>query len=232
MTPPASRIRWGYHRLINASARPVEVFEDIAGPADWKLLESASGRTDPELAETIGNLDAIDIDRRIDGPGATYAMAPFVHRTPDRQGRFHDGSHGAFYGANQFETALFEAVFHMGRFLAATGEEPGWVADMRALIGTIDADLVDVRGGGYGDILDPDSYEVSQEFAKRVQADGGQGIVYPSVRHEGGGCFAAFYPDVMGLPVPDRLFSYHWDGNHIDSIRDDSDGGAAYSILE
>lgn len=232
MTPPVSRVRWGYHRLVNASIPSIEVFEDIADPADWKLLVVASGRTDSELAETIGGLDSIDAERRVGGPGATYVMAPFVHASLDRPGRFHNGLQGAFYGADRFETALFEAVFHLGRYLAAANEESGWVTDMQELTGTIDADLVDIRGGGHADLLDPDSYVASQEFARRIWADGGHGIVYPSVRHDEGECFAAFHPDVMDVPVPDRLFSCHWDGDRIDSIRENADGGAVYGILD
>ena len=84
---------------------------------------------DPISALTIGNLDLVPEERRVGGPGASYLMAPFVHVTPDHKGRFHDGTFGAFYGADDFETALFETVHHTQLFCAATDEAPGWIAD-------------------------------------------------------------------------------------------------------
>ncbi|ADM10816.1 hypothetical protein PB2503_00245 [Parvularcula bermudensis HTCC2503] len=52
------------------------------------------------------------------------------------------------------------------------------------------------------------------------------GIVYPSVRNPGGECFAAFWPDVMGVPVQARHFGYHWDGERIDLLRQVTSDGA------
>ncbi|WP_024921673.1 MULTISPECIES: RES family NAD+ phosphorylase [unclassified Afipia] len=42
--------------------------------------------------------------------------------------------------------------------------------------------------------------------------DGSDGIVYPSVRDEGGSCIAAFWPDVAGVPMQERHLQYEWDG--------------------
>ena len=225
-----ARIAWDrYHRLINSAHPPIDLFEDIADPADWLLLASAESKTNPRLAATIGNLDLVPMGRRVGGPGASYVMAPFTHISPDHQGRFHDGSFGAFYGADSFETALFETVHHTQKFCAATREAPGWIADKRELIGRIDADLADIRTG-YADLLDPDDYTVSQAFARTQRAAGTNGIVYPSVRHAGGTCFAAFYPDVMLPPIQARHLCYHWDGIAIDMIKD-LGTAAVYAIL-
>ncbi len=147
-------------------------------------------------------------------------MAPFTHCSPDRPGRFHDGTFGAFYAANSFETAVAETVHHAAKFLAATDEEPGWIADMHELMGTLDAVLSDIRGGGFGALLDPSSYAVSQAFARERRGENANGIVYPSVRQAGGECFATFWPDVMATPVQGRHISYHWDGTSIDLIRE------------
>ncbi len=206
----------------------------LADPADWTLLGGAEAKTNPRKAETIGQLDLIPPERRVGGPGASYVMAPFTHCSPDRPGRFHDGRFGAFYAAREFETALAETVYHTARFLAATDEAPGWIADKRELVGAIDATLVDLRGTGsaaseaktqsaegtFAALLDPDSYTVSQAFARALRAADGAGIVYPSVRQAGGQCFAAFWPDVMAVPVQGRHFSYHWDGRRIDLLRE------------
>jgi hypothetical protein len=218
--PPTTRVIWDrYHRLINSAYPPIDLFEDIADPADWLLLASAESKTNPRLAATVGNLDLVPAGRRVGGAGSSYVMAPFTHISPDHRGRFHDGTFGAFYAADDFDTALFETIHHTQKFCASTREAPGWIADKRELIGRIDALLSDVRHG-YPQLLDPDDYTASQAFALGEKAAGSDGIVYPSVRSPGGTCFAAFYPDVMSPPVQGRHLSYHWNGSAIDLIKD------------
>jgi RES domain-containing protein len=209
-----------YTRLINSAFPPIDLFEDIADPADWALLARAEGRTNPRIAETIGQLDLVPPGRRVSGPGASYVMAPFVHCSPDRPGRFHDGTFGAFYAARDFETAVAETVHHVGKFLAATAEAPGWLAEMRELIGTIDRPLVDLREGDHADLLAPEDYAAAQSFARQQRQSGADGLVYNSVRQPGGECFAAFWPDVMAVPTQGRHLRYHWNGNRVDMIRE------------
>ena len=216
---PVTRITWThYYRLINSAFPPINLFEDIADPQDWLLLGSAERRTNPRLAETLGQLDLIPPERRVRGPGASYVMSAFTHFSPDNPGRFNTARFGAFYAAPGFETALFETLYHTEKFLAATNETKGWLAEKRELIGSIDHDLTDVREG-FGILLDPEDYTASQAFGQSAKAAGSDGIVYPSVRHSGGTCFAAFYPNVMTVPKQGRHLSYHWDGTRIDLIK-------------
>ncbi len=216
---PVARIIWThYYRLINSAFPPIDLFEDIAEPQDWLLLGSAEGRTNPRLAETLGHLDLIPPDRRVGGAGASYVMSAFTHFSPENPGRFNTSRFGVFYAAQDFDTALFETIYHTELFLAATNETEGWLADKREVIGSIDHDLTDVREG-FESLLDPVDYTVSQAFAQSAKAAGSDGIVYPSVRHPGGTCFAAFYPDVMTVPKQGRHLSYHWDGTRIDLIK-------------
>ena len=229
MTESETRVTWDkYYRLINSAHPPIDLFEDIADPEDWLLLGSGESKTNPRLAQTIGNLDLVPEERRVGGPGASYLMAPFVHVSPDHQGRFHDGYFGAFYGAESFETALFETVYHTQIFCAATEEAPGWIADKRELIGKLDAVLTDIRKG-FDDLLDPHDYGRSQAFARERRADGANGIVYPSVRNPGGTCFASFHPDVVSAPVQGHHITYHWDGRKVDMFKVLSDG-SVYAI--
>lgn len=235
VNPPKSHVTWpNTFRLINSAYPPIDLFEDIADPADWAILGQAEGKTNPRLAETLAKLDLIPPRRRVGGAGASYVMSPFTHCSTDNPGRFHDGEVGAYYAANSFETAVAETVYHTIKFLAATQEEPGWIAEKRELIGSIDAELIDFRGGNYQELLDPVSYVASQEFANRVRGQGANGVVYPSVRQPGGECFAAFWPDVMSIPVQGRHISYHWNGTRVDYIRELAlDGsGPVYALDE
>lgn len=222
--PPLSRVRWSRaHRIISSRFPPVDLFEDIADPADWELLASAESKTNPRLNESIGKLALVPAARRVSGPGASWVMAPFVHASPDRPGRFHDGHQGAYYAGNRFEVALFETIYHHQRFMRAT-DEPATNSTFRELIGSVDAALHDLRGGDYAACLAPDSYEASQAMARAVRAAGGNGLVYPSVRYPEGLCVAAFFPDVVPAPRQARHLAYHWDGTRVDYVKDLTDG--------
>ena len=103
-----ARVDWpGAVRIIRSLHPPIDLFEDIADPADWPLLIAAEQKTNPRLAATIGRLDLVPAARRVSGPGASYLMAPLTHATPDRPSRFSDGSFGVLYAGNRFEVALF-----------------------------------------------------------------------------------------------------------------------------
>lgn len=221
-----SRIVWpGARRIISTRYPPVDLFEDIADPRDWELLAAAEAKTNPRIAESVGRLDLVAPGRCVSGNGASYVMAPFVHVSPDWAGRFHDGTFGAYYAANRFETAVAETAFRKGAFFRSTNEAPGWLAQMRELVGAIDNAFHDLRGRGeFRDCLDPDSYAASQNLARRLRGDGSNGVVYPSVRDEGGECVAAFWPNVVGLPVQGRHLAYHFDGARVDLVRDETSG--------
>jgi len=72
--------------------------------------------------------------------------------------------------------------------------------------------------------LDPNNYEASQTLARQLRAEGSAGIIYPSVRQDGGLCLAAFWPDVIGIPIQGRHFAYHFNGTVIDMYRDETTG--------
>ena len=231
VVPPLIQVTWPrYHRLINSAYPPIDLFEDVADPRDWELLAAAEGRSNPRLAESIGQLDLVPVDRRVSGPGSSYVMASFVHASPDRPGRFHDGTFGALYIADSYETALFETIYHTELFCRDTNEEPGWVADMREVVGLVDNTFHDVRDSKYANLLHENDYTLSQSMARTVKDSGGEGIIYPSVRHASGKCIAAFYPDSIGIPVQGKHISYHWNGEVIDWIKDKSNGNRVYSV--
>lgn len=232
-TIPVSRIEWmGAVRIIRSAYPPIDLFEDIADPADWTLLISAEQKTNPRIMATIGNLDLVPVERRAGGHGASFLMAPFTHVSMDRPSRFTDGSFGVLYAANAFETALFETIHHHARFMLQTAEEPGWTSQFREIILSVGADLHDLREVGMPahPALDPDSYGASQGLGKTLKADGADGVAYPSVRHSGGECVALFYPDCASEPIQRRHLDYHWDGERVDLVRD-AGSGAVFRVV-
>lgn len=223
---PVTRVSWlRTHRIIRSVFPPISLFEDIADPGDWDVLAAAETKSNPRLAETMGRLDLVPAGRRVAGPGASLVMAPFTHVSKDRPSRFSDGSFGVYYAGNTLETALAETVHHHERFMARTREEPGWTSQFRQLVGQIDAMLHDLRDlPGSAPYLDADSYAASQALARTLRQDGSDGIVYPSLRYAGGECIAAFWPDIVSIPVQADHFAYHWNGTRVDFIRNESRG--------
>lgn len=233
MTFPLVRLQWERtHRLILSKYPPISLFEDISDPRDWELLAEAEAVTNPRIYEEIGNLALVPAERRVGGEGASYVMASFTHVTPDRASRFTDGTFGAYYAAESVDTAIHEHAFHMARHYARTAEEPGWISQVRELVGTIDRQLTDIRLGDNAALLDPDPdrYAAPQSFAKAERDAGRDGIVYPSVRRAGGECFAAFWPDVVTIPVQGDHYAYHWNGEAIDYVKRQSGEEAVFEL--
>jgi hypothetical protein len=231
VTPPRARVRWPQtHRLVLSRFPPIDLYDDVADPHDWEALAAAQARTNPRILDAIGDLALVPPGRRLAGPGASWVMAAFTHISPDRTSRFSDGSFGVYYAGDSLATALREHTFHLGRFYADAGMAAGWLSEVRQLIGSIDAELIDIRGPGFAALLDPDSYERPQPFGAAQRAAGADGIVYPSVRHPGGACIAAFWPDVVTAPVQGDHFRYYWDGRTVAYARKVSGDRAIYEL--
>jgi len=219
---PIRNVQWsGARRIISSSFPTIDLFDDIADPADWPLLIAAEQKTNPRLMETIGNLDLVPPKRRVGGTGASYLMAPLTHCSTDRPSRFSSGHYGVIYVAEQIETALAETMYHHGLFMTRTKESPGWASQFRELVLDVDAPLHDLRGvhPEFAEALDPNSYVESQRLAGRLRANASEGLIYPSQRHNTGQCMGLFYPDRATLPIQGRHFDYHWDGTRVDLYR-------------
>ena len=100
-----------------------------------------------------------------------------------------------------FEVALFETIFHHGRFMARTNEPAGWTSQFREIVLSIDARLHDLRGGdpAFLPALDPDNYAQSQALGARLRALGSDGVAYPSLRYPGGECVGLSTPMGPGI---------------------------------
>ncbi|WP_185803092.1 RES family NAD+ phosphorylase [Pontivivens nitratireducens] len=218
VTAPTRRVVWPRSaRIIRSIYPPIDLFEDIADPADWEALASAEAKFNPRIRDSIGDLAKVPVARRVTGPGASWVMAAFVHCSPLRPGRFSDGTYGLYYAGDSTEVAIAETIHHHSKTMLATNEASGWTSQFRELIGSVDADMDDVTG--MADLLDPDNYRPSQVFGAERRAAGSDGITWPSVRYQGGRCIAAFWPDVVPIPTQGAHYAYHWNGSAVDYVK-------------
>lgn len=218
---PLAQVDWrGAVRIIRSAFPPIDLFEDIADPADWPLLIAAEQKTNPRVLQQIGRLDLVPAARRVSGPGASYLMAPFTHASVDRPSRFSDGSFGVLYAGNSFEVALFETIHHHQLFMARTKEKAGWTSQFREITLDVRGRLHDLRGDVETEVLDPGDYAAGQSLGAALRAAGADGVVYPSVRRAGGDCVGLFYPDLAANAAQARHLDYHWNGARVDYVRD------------
>lgn len=211
--PAFTLMRWPTAwRIIRTVYPPVDLFEDIADPADWELLVAAEAKTNPRIRDVVGNLALVPLARRVNGPGASLVMAAFTHASMDRPGRFSDGSYGVWYCGDRPEVALAETAHHFARFMQATNEPPG-EADFRELTAAVHGNVAHIATPA---VLDPEDWSAGQMFGRAVRAAGGDGCVVPSVRHPAGQAAALFWPDCVELPVNQaRQFRYGWNGTRM-----------------
>ena len=216
--PPLRNIQWRHAtRIVRSIYPPIELFEDIADPADWEPIASAEAKTNPRVRDQIGQIALVPPERRVSGPGASWVMAPFTQVSKDRPTRFSAGDFGVYYCGNRFEVALAETIFHFERFMSATRQPPA-TADFRELIGSARLRAHDLRGDArFSDCLDPDDYRAGQALGAKLRAAGSDGFVYPSVRYPKGHALAVFWPDRVSIPRQGRHLCYRWNGAACDA---------------
>ena len=205
----SERLQWipGY-RIIRTVYPPVDLFEDIADPADWELLVSAEAKLNPRIRDEVGNLALVPVARRIHGPTASIVMGAFTHVSPDRPSRFSDGSYGVWYCGDRVEVALAETAHHFQRFMRATQEPPA-DADWRLLTCPVSGQLAIAPD----ECLAADDWTPGQALGRTVRTAGSDGVLYRSVRYPPGQAAAIFWPDCLTLPITqNQQFRYRWDG--------------------
>ncbi|TIT45159.1 MAG: RES domain-containing protein, partial [Mesorhizobium sp.] len=112
------RVHWPQtYRIIRSIHPPIDLFEDIADPRDWEALAAVEEKTNPRIRLELGDLGKVPAARRVSGPGASFVMAPFVHCSTLRPGRFSDGSYGIYYAGDSEDVALAETIHHHQKFM-------------------------------------------------------------------------------------------------------------------
>jgi RES domain len=213
---PIAPINWSpCVRLIPSRFPTVGLFDAIADPADFEVVFAIEALTNPRLRNELGELDLVPKAERVFGPGSTLIIAAFTHLNPEGS-RFSDGSYGVYYASATFDCALAEVIHHRERFLARTNEAAIDI-DLRVILADVDACLQDLRGFGErgAAVLDLESYGAAQQLGRALRGSGSMGVVFPSVRSDGGECVGLLRPKALRNARADRYVGLHWDGSRV-----------------
>ena len=215
---PAGPVDWAQAcRLVPSRYRPEECFERIADAAeDTDLLVRLADLT----GAGAGDFAAMDPGRVLFGPGAGWINAAFIAPRP---GRFSTQRQGAFYLAREIETSVAEVKFHLEQDYRQEGILESMDLEYRALGVHLQGTLHDLRGcnrarAPWDAIHDPDAYAVSQAFAAGLRAAGSAGILWLSLRREGGACAAVFDPNSLRACRHDTYLTFRWNGREIHQV--------------
>lgn len=214
--PPERALRLqDTHRLIASKySEPEESVLSRIAPDQATLeglFELDHASNDRLLAENQ-LLDGIGIEELVFGvPYFRIVNAAFCHAHPNGS-RFSGPARGAWYAGFDRATATAEITFHR----AIQYAEIGWYTDSV----TYDDYLADFAGifpdiraaPAFAVCLEPRSYVASQALAEALLEAGKPGIVYPSVRRQGGTCLACFRPSMVQHVRKHLRLRFTWSG--------------------
>jgi RES domain-containing protein len=193
------------HRLIPSKHSELGTVLGRLTDDDSELhdLVELDGATNARLLGEEGLLPGIGVHELVYGIRYAHIVnAAFTHAAPGG-GRFNESSRGAWYASLELETSAAEVAFHKLQQL----EEIDWAEEE---ISTYDDYLADfltefheLKGSEprYRKYLKPfpvpECYEEPQQLAALLLAQRANGILYPSVRYEGGTCLVCFRPALV-----------------------------------
>ncbi len=220
MDAPVSSVRWTRAcRLVPSRYPSVGLFDRITAPEDVDAITELEAWTNDRVSTEFGILHVVPREEWVVGqPMASVVMAAFCHPRPGG-GRFSSPDRGAWYAGRTVDTSLAESVYHRTRELAEVGHFDTRV-QMRLYHADFRARFHDVREGRrFEPLYHPESYTVSQEFARKLLAEGSSGVVYRSVRHAEGECIACFRPKLVLNVRAAAHYEFSWDGKRDPVVR-------------
>jgi hypothetical protein len=168
--------------------------------------------TNDRLLAENNLLPGIDTHELVFGvPYYRIVNAAFCHAHP-LGSRFNGPDRGTWYAAFEVETAQAEVAFHKWVELA----EVGWLNEEVSYddyLADFSADFHDIRAAkAFAHCLAPGSYVASQNLAQQLLDAGSLGVIYPSVRKQGGTCIACFRPTLVVNVRKDVTHIFRWEG--------------------
>src|SRR5277367_3209868 len=200
VTIPVSNLRrFDTHRLLPAKYSPNydSVLTRIADDDEQLQLifeldnaTNARLRAEENLSPGISQRELV-----FHVPNYHVINAAFTHPHP-LGARSSTPERGAWYAAFELATAKAEVIFHKSIEFAEIDWKEREEISYDDYLGDFTAAFHDMRGVA-DEALSPTSYVRSQQLAVELMELGSLGIVYPSVRREGGTCLACFRPSIV-----------------------------------
>ncbi|HJR60811.1 MAG TPA: RES family NAD+ phosphorylase [Vicinamibacterales bacterium] len=214
--PPVTLVRQlDTHRLVPSRHTPKgeSVLTEIAEDDEHlRAIFELDAATNDRLLAEHQRLPELGLEELVFGvPHARVINAAFSHPNP-LGSRFSGPDRGAWYAAFDLVTSQAEVAFHKGVQLAeiARFDETVTYDDYLADFSASFHDLR--RARGFRACLDPNTYVASQALGERLLDADSLGVVYPSVRREGGTCVACFRPAIVANVRRDRTYRFTWKG--------------------
>jgi hypothetical protein len=213
------RVRWTQAcRIVPTRYPSINLFDRVADAQDFDALYALEAMTTERLRDELGYVERVPKEDRVYGPGSGPIMAAFTH--VNTQGsRFSDGSFGVFYAARERATAVNETRHHHALFLAAT-QQAAIHLPMRLYHVQVDTRLHDLRPvAAVSDaVYSPRDYTASRALGLSLRQQGSSGVVYRSVRREGGHCVGLFRPKGASACLHAAYLLYAWNGHAFTDI--------------
>lgn len=222
LVPPLTALRqFDTCRLL--PSRFADVEDSVLAPladsdAHLRDLFDLDNATNARLRTQNGGAAGINVDELVFGvPNFRIVNAAFTYAHPQGS-RFNDGRRGAWYCAFDAETALAEVSFHKAVEYAEINRFDDSV-QYQCMLADFTATFHDLRNQPrYDDCLAADSYVASQTLAERLLDGGSLGILYPSVRRDGGVNLACFRPALVGNVRKGAVYRLTWQGSPVPKI--------------
>jgi RES domain-containing protein len=203
-------------RLVSTARLRAPVLTPLVDDAaELALLGEIEGATSARLMAQERGISGLAANELVyDVPHAHFINASFAYARPHQPNRFNGSDRGAWYAALDVATCLAEVGFHLTRALADAGDFHA-VVDYAEMFCSLAGDFVDLRHRPAHPALDPDearAYPLGNVLAEQARIAGLNGIIYPSVRHEGGTCIVALRPAAVQSVRQGAIYRMIWDG--------------------
>jgi RES domain-containing protein len=203
-------------RLVSSARLRATVLAPLAdNPEELDLLAELEGATSGRLISEHRGLGTISSDELVHGvPHAKFINASFAYAKPREPNRFNPASRGAWYSALARETCIAEVGYHLTKALSDAGDFNA-VVDYTELLASMSGVFVDLRESPDHQALNPNpavGYPAGNGIAALARAEGHNGIIYPSVRHQDGTCIVALWPNVVQSVTQGSIIRLVWNG--------------------
>jgi RES domain-containing protein len=215
--------RFDTHRLLPSKYSPHNdsVLTRIADDEDLQLIFQLDDATNARLlAEEDRALSISSRELVFHVPNYRVINAAFTHANP-LGARFSIPERGAWYAAFELATAKAEVLFHKSIEFAEINWREREEIGYQDYLADFTATFHDLRGVE-DEALSPTSYKRSQQLAVELMELGSLGVIYPSVRREGGTCLACFRPSVVSNVRKSARYRLVWTPLRVQIVRQES----------